>query len=360
MLFDNLIPPHPVTPIAAIVEQAAPGLLKRPSAPATDAPIQRLNPWARVGRAFEPTADAREAFIRSGLNWGVEKVGLRTDDLAPVPGAYAIRRTDTGRVLGTVGADYVTLSNEAAFGFFRDLGGDGRISFETAGSFDHGSIVWVQARLPDLQIRIGDDISETMLFISNGHIGNKTLTVAPTSFRICCKNSLRMAESEHAADRRQRPGLEVGWTVRHTRGMTSALGDIQEAYARTRRSHAVTVQAFEHLASKSITKRLKDTFLNRIFPATGPDESERASTIAQNRRERLEAILAGSTSQVRGTKDSAFALLNAATEYIDFFRTTRVSEDGNELEARLASATFGSGAGLKETAWVTILDLTKA
>jgi phage/plasmid-like protein (TIGR03299 family) len=361
MLFENLLPNHPpAVPISQVVERAAPLLLAQAPASANKVPPPRVNPWTKVGRAFEPTSDAREALHRSGLNWTVEKRGLRTDDLAPIPGQFAIRRSETGRVLGVVGPDYVPLQNEEAFGFFRELAQGGQISFETAGAFEGGAVTWVQARLPDLQIRLGDDVSETLLFISNGHIGNKALTIAPTTFRIVCRNTLRMAEAEHGADRRQRPGLEVGWTVRHTKGMTAAMADIREAYARTRRSHAVTVQAFEHLARTPLTDDLADDFFDRVFPLTGPDESDRALAIAKNRRERLDAILASPTSNVRGTAGTAFALLNVATEYIDFDRPSRVMEGGNLDESRLMSATFGSGADAKARAWASILELTHA
>ena len=371
MLFDNFFsqPPSSTVPIRQLVETAGADLLAKGPAQAAGAgtvsrfPPPRSNPWIRGGKAFEPTCDAREAFHRSGLNWAIDKVGLRTDDLAPIPGQFAIRRADTGRVLGIVGPDYVPLQNEAAFSFFSDLAHAGQISFESAGSFQNGTITWVQCRLPDLLIRLGDDISETMLFISNGHIGNRALTIAPTSFRIVCQNTLRLAEAEHRAQRRSQPGLEVGWTVRHTRGMTAALADIRDAYARTLKSHAVTTQAYEFLAGKRMTERLKGAFFGRVFAApaaTGPDESERAKSIASNRRERLEAILASSTSTVRGTKGTAFALLNAATEYIDHERATRSADGGDPEESRLMSATFGSGADLKERAWGTIMELVHA
>ena len=142
--------------------------------------------------------------------------------------------------------------------------------------------------------------------------------------------------------------------------MTNALADIHAAYARTRRSHAITVQAFEHLVSKPITERLKDTFFARVFEASGTDESERAKTIAQNRRSQLEVILSGPTSQIRATRGTAFALLNSVTEYIEHDRSTRTEGGGDEHEARLVSATFGSGSALKQAAWSAVMELTGA
>lgn len=319
----------------------------------------RSNPWEQVGRRFAPTSNTQDALMASGLNWQVEKIGLRTDDLAPVPDNMAIRRSDTGRVLGIVGADYEPLQNHEAFSFFQDVAGNGRLSFETAGCFNHGAITWVQAKLPDHDIRIGDDVSECFLFISNGHIGNKTLTIAPTTVRIICKNTLRMAEAQQRHGRTLRPGLTNGFTVKHTKNMRDALNEIRDAYAQTLKSHAVTKEAYRFLAGKQMRTRLKDAFFDVVF-ASGPDESERAAAIAKARRDRLEAILATPTSQVKGTRNTAFSLFQAAVEYIDHERSTRTSDGEDAASARLHSATFGSGAALKSRAWDAILDLTHA
>ena len=64
------------------------------------------------------------------------------------------------------------------------------------------------------------------------------------------------------------------------------------------------------------------------------------------------AILASPTSQVKGTKDTAFSLLQAVVEYADHDRTTRTSEGGDAEESRLVSATWGSGAGWRRS-WET-------
>lgn len=374
-LFSDLFPDLPTpTPLSTVVDQVARSITTshHPEAAKASLPNQlptsrlglpapRQNPWQRVGRSFQPTSDATEALQRSGLDWAVEKVGLRTADLGPISNHVAIRRTDTGRVLGIVGVDYEPLQNADAFAFFRDLAGEARISFETAGAFEHGAITWVQAKLPDLGIRIGDDVSESYLFISNGHVGNKTLTIAPTTIRIACANSLRMAEAQGQDARQRRSGLEAGFTVRHTRGMKEALADIQQAYARTVRSHAATTQAYQHLASKPLTTPMADDFLRRVFEAgIGPDESDRAKTIRLNRRQRIDAILASPTSLVKGTRDTAFSLFQAAVEYVDHDRLTRTADGEDATEKRLVSATFGSGADIKAAAWSAILDLTRA
>src|SRR5690606_5534237 len=112
--------------------------------------------------------------------------GLRTDDLQPVPDHFAIRRDDTHRVLGVVGRDYQPLQNDQIFDFFTGLAGERPLAFETAGTFQQGRIVWVQAHLPDLDLRLGEDQAKTYLLIANGHVGNRPLAIIPTTIRVVC------------------------------------------------------------------------------------------------------------------------------------------------------------------------------
>lgn len=347
------------TPIAKAVAEVMPALTRNVISDTsnTSRPTSRTNPWARVGRSFTPTADAMEAMHLAGLNWSVNKVALRTEDLAPVPGWYGIRRSDNGNVLGIVGEGYLPLQNSEAFSFFRDLAGQAKISYETAGAFNGGAITWCLAHLPDLGIRIGDDESKAYLLISNGHTGTKALTIGPTLLRIACMNMLNMAENQIRERRRHSHGLEAGFVVRHTKGMKEALADIQEAYARTLAAHKVTKEAWEHLARTPMTTAMQKAFFERSFGKEGPDESDRAKTIRKNRAERLQAILASPTSNVKGTAGSAFALFQSAVEFVDHDRTTRTSEGGDAGESRLFSATFGSGADIKARAFEAILDL---
>lgn len=88
--------------------------------------------------------------------------------------------------------------------------------------------------------------------------------------------------------------------------------------------------------------------------------SERAASLRKAREDRLQEILyASPTSRVPGTVGSAFALMQSAVEYIDFYRPTRTS-DGESAEARMFSSQFGSGQALKKKAVETIAELTAA
>lgn len=316
----------------------------------------RPSPWAAVGTTI---TDPDAALQAAGLDWAVECVALRTaDDLAGVPDFIATRRSDTGRILGVVGDDYTPFQNQDMLGFFRDLALEQNFTIETAGSFQHGRVVWIMAHLPELGIRIGDDHTKTYLFISNGHAGNKTLTVAPTTVRIICQNTMALAESQARHRRRQGLGLAGGFAIRHTPGIHAAVADIKAAYARTLAQHHLTTEIYEHLARVPLTTALERSFHATVFGLPGPDESKRAEGLRQAREQRLATIMASETSRVRGTKDSAYALFQSVVEYIDHERTTRTSSGVSEAEARLLSATAGSGAALKAKAWKAMVELT--
>lgn len=315
-------------------------------------PTPRLNPWARQGRTLmrEACANPDLAIQQAGLDWNVDKVAMRcADTLDPIPEFAAIRRSDNQGILGVVGKDYEAFQNAQMFQVFKDLSGF-PFTIETAGSFQHGRIVWAMAHLPDLGIRIGDDESKTYLLVSNGHTGNRTLLIAPTTIRVICQNTLRLAEA-------QAKTLANGFILRHTPGIHEAVEAAKETFRATMQAHAATKAAWKYLASKALTKKLEKDFLSLLFAATGPDESERAKTMRKTREDRLAAILASPTSQVRGTKDTAFSLLHAVVEYIDHDRPTRTSEGISAEESRLFSSNFGSGAELKSRAWETILEL---
>ncbi len=365
---DILKPASTPTPISAVVEQVATSFRFKPepgSAPSRfGLPPQRQNPWARVGRSLSPAAatDPALAIREAGLGWQVSRVALRTaDSLDHVPDVSAIRRSDTGKILGVVGPDFEPFQNEAMFKVFTDLAqvdrGDGglRFTIETAGAFNGGKVVWALAHLPDLGIRIGDDESKSYLLVSNGHTGNKTLLIAPTTIRVICRNTLAMAEAQAKANRRF--GLAGGFTLKHTPGIHESVNQAKDAFAAVIRDHAATKAAWNRLADVPLTKKREADLMRRIFGSPGPDETDRARALRKSREERIAAILASPTSQVKGTKGSLYSAMAGIGEWADHDRRTRTADSGDADEARLFSATFGSGAEVKERAWTAALEL---
>ncbi len=374
-LFSDILPTP--TPISRVVDHVATTITKAsghhpevrmpsrsPTTSRLGLPPPRQNPWQRAGRTMlgEATIDPDAAIRQAGLLWSVERVDLRcADTLDAVRDFSAIRRSDTNGLLGVVGKDYEPFQNASMFQVFKDLAavdrGDGGLPFtiETAGAFQGGKVVWAQAHLENLGIKIGDDESKTYLFVSNSHNGSKALIISPTTYRICCSNSLRMAEAQARANRRL--GLAGGFTLKHTPGISAAVAAAKDAFATVIRNHAATKAAWNRLADVPLTKKREADLMAMVFGKPGPDETDRARALRKTREERISAILASPTSQVRGTKDTLFSAMQAVVEWADHDRTTRTSDGGDADESRLLSATFGSGAAAKEAAWEAALEL---
>ena len=330
-------------------------------------PPRRTNPWQRHGTTLlaEATTDPDLAIKKAGLDWEVKRVDLRTaDTLDPVPDCAAIRRSDTKAILGVVGPDYMPFQNQQMFDVIKDLATAARnggfpATIETAGSFQGGRVVWALSHIPQLGITIGEDEAKTYLLVSSGHSGQRALLCGFTTRRVICENQLQMAESQ-IRDNRKRRGLAAGFTIKHLPGIHAAVNEAKDAFAALVDSHAATKAAWKHLASKPLTERLKNDLLLNVFGRPGPDEADRAKALRKTREERIAAILASPTSQVKGTKDTAFSLMQSVVEWVDHCRSTRVTEGRDADESRLFSATFGSGSEVKATAWDAILELTQA
>jgi phage/plasmid-like protein (TIGR03299 family) len=166
-------------------------------------------PWHGLGAVLEqPPGSIDEALDESGLGWAVatasvlfERRPARTDDfgrerpaqLERAAGHKATLRSDTGELLGIVGADYEPLDNRDAFRFLDELIGS-QLHFETAGSLWGGRRVWVLARLPEW-VEVGGDQAGTYLYVANAHDGSMAVTAAVTPVRIVCAKTLGYALS---------------------------------------------------------------------------------------------------------------------------------------------------------------------
>ncbi len=134
--------------------------------------------------------------------------------------------------------------------------------------------------------------------------------------RVCCKNTLRLAESQDR-ERRKHPGLAGGFTLKHTPGIHEAVNEAKAAFAATIASHKITNAVWNRLADVPLNRKLEAEFMASVFGRPGPDEADRAKSLRKTREERLAAIMASPTSQVRGTKDTLLSLLFAVVEQMN-------------------------------------------
>lgn len=346
----------------------------------------RMLPWDKLGTIVEAPLSSADLPARTKLDWTLELAPLAAADTRPLPGGdslteysaipgfVATRRSDTKQVLGIVGKDWTPCQNAQMFDFLRGLAAGSDPQVETAGCVRGGRIVWLQVAMPELDLAIGQDRSKGLLLVSNGHAGNRMLTIQPSTHRFRCMNQLPMIDRLSRA----RHGLARGYRIRHDRGLEAGLKDAQEALLRARRAHGITREAYETLAAMPVTESMARAYFAQVFAqphididlsgldetararaiaeARTQQESERAQAIAQARENRLVEILESPTCTVEGTAGTAFAMLQAVVEYVDHERPTRTGGGDSEATSRFASAVFGSGLEVKDRAVDVLLN----
>ena len=347
-------------PISSIQPRNAHPVVVPDTGSSVDLTPVRLSPWAKLGRPIDlRETDDRTVLASCGLDWKVRLAGIYTDSFNPIPNHRAVIREDTGTALGIVSPEYRAVQTDQLIGFVRALAANAPVNVETAGFYRAGAITWIQARLPELDIRLGSDVTRSYFLLTNGNDGQRPLVAGFSTIRAICSNTLSLAIREVKGNR-HRIDLMRGHVVRHTSGIHNALADMLNAYRSAINGHRQTSDLYRHLAGTPLTATLEKTFFDRIFAAEGPDESTRAASLRKGRDDRLQEILASRTSSVPGVAGSAFVLMQAAIEFIDFYRPTRTSDVEDTATARAFSSQFGSGHALKRKVVETIAELTAA
>jgi phage/plasmid-like protein (TIGR03299 family) len=305
-------------------------------------------PWHGLGVSVPSEVTSAEAIKLAGLDWTVETVPVFATQLdatdgpqaTMVDGYRAVVRTSDRSALGIVGERYQLIQNVNAFAFFDAVVGESQAIYHTAGSLDSGRKVWMLAKLPG-EIRVaGDDVTEKHLLLCNSHDGSSALRMFFTSVRVVCQNTLNIA---------MRAGQGDGFTIRHTASATARIEQARHALELANDSFDDFAAEAEMLGASRYTDDQMWRLTEVLFPTTLDAPSTR---IKKNREKLVDLFENGRAHEpIRGT---AWAALQAVTEYVDHHRGTRSATPALRAEARLTSAWFGSGAQMKQRAFTTI------
>lgn len=102
------------------------------------------------------------------------------------------------------------------------------------------------------------------------------------------------------------------------------------------------------LASHYPSLRQLEEYFKLVYPDSPDGESTRTKNVRQELHRLFEEGIGHTMPAIRHTTWTA---LNAVTEYVDHYRSTRGKTSIERASNRLDSAWFGSGARLKERAW---------
>ena len=303
-------------------------------------------PWHRLGTRLENPATAAEAIEGAGLDYEAELTRMTTVDDIPVPNRLAVVRSDNRQILGTVGTSYVPVQNRQAFGFLDAVVADGSLRYHTAGALGKGERVWMLAKLPDdIRVKNSDDVTEKYLLLSNSHDGSSSLRVHFTPIRVVCANTLAIAA---------RYGRGQGVSIIHKGDLVAKVHQAQQVLGLAKRFYDDAEEQIDRLARHYPSLRQLEEYFRQVYPDSPDGESSRTKNVRQEMLRLFEHGIGHDMPEIRHTTWTA---LNAVTEYVDHYRSTRGKTIRDRASNRLESAWFGSGARLKERAWELALQM---
>lgn len=311
--------------------------------------------WHGFGTVVSEAQTSADALRIAGLDWDVRLTDLAADmgeeaatRYLPISTHRATYRADTGMALGAVGLRYQPLQNREAFAWMDEVVGEQLAIWHTCGSLREGRKVWMLAKLPGTLEVTNADVLDKYVLITNSHDGTGAVRLFPTSVRVVCANTLRLAISE-ADHNKSESGLPLGLKLFHTAGsLSKRVQKAKELLGVINASH----DEFATAARAMLAKELNTQQVSDYFGSLVERRSDRSKSKVLTQ---LWDRFALPTNE-GGFKSNVWTAYNAASEWAD--HELRVTGKGYvRMERKFRSCLFGSAHSFKEQAWANAIEL---
>lgn len=306
-------------------------------------------PWHGLGQQVQWGASIDEWRKAAGLEWSILRRPVRFDnseegasELLKLDGHDVLVRSDNMKGLSVVTKKYRVVQPDSVLGFFRDLTHSAGFQIETAGSMREGRTIWVLANTGLKEDIVPGDNVKGYLLLATSYDGAIATTAMYTSTRVVCNNTLRLALNRDA---------ESQVRIRHDAqfdpdAVKRQLGILAEE------SWGTFVSRMKSFAGTSLASTEAGIVLAGVLAKQQADNVSADVTESRGYKKIMELFNgSGRGSAMTGVRNTAWGLVNAVTQYVDFERQARNNE------TRLNSAWFGPGARLKDEIVSELLDL---
>jgi phage/plasmid-like protein (TIGR03299 family) len=247
-------------------------------------------------------------------------------------------RSDTGAPLSVVGEKYKVVQPREILEFYRDLTEVSGYTLETAGVIKGGKKIWALASTgQDATLKRNDQV-KSFLLLATACDGSLATTATPTSIRVVCSNTLAFALNGSASAIKVPHSTQFNaHTVKKQLGVAISHWDS-------------FMYQMKLLSERKVKTHESLNYFESVFNSetqtTEQKQNERAIKSVQLLFEGK-----GKGALLESSKDTAWGLLNAITEYVDHEKRAR------NHDFRLDSAWFGQGARLKQRALEVSLEM---
>ena len=299
--------------------------------------------WHGLGTIFDAggnqAPDSDEAMRLAHLDWRVDLEPIHLEDGSRIPDHFATVRQDTKTTLGIVGSRYAIQQNAESFRFLDSLLQDGIMRYESAMALRGGRSVVLLARMPSVDVIADGDSTLRYVLFSTSHDGTGAINALPTSVRVVCANTLRVALNQGR-----------GVSIRHC-------GDLSEKLEDARRYLSQFDEAFTEFRDKArvlATRRYSGEqardYIATLFPAPGKDASSRTKTNNERKVQAVRDAFRNERNNLASIRGSWWSLFNSVTETVDHGSRFKGSER-QRAESRFFNSVEGKGAEFKAQAF---------
>jgi phage/plasmid-like protein (TIGR03299 family) len=319
-------------------------------------------PWHDLGNRLTAGQDIETWRRESGLDYEVERADVqfvpKAGGIARMADRQVLYRSDTQTPLSVVSKYYQVVQPAEILNFFAELVQHNSFELETAGALDGGKRIWALARVNDGECLLETDRIRPYVLLATSYDSSLSTTAKFTGIRVVCHNTLTMAAGY--GDQKASEADEAGSVIRighnakfNAKDVRMDLGIVFDHWERF-------LATSRKLARQKVNDEFATAFLKMLLPVPVEPKPEQgkppkpARPVEETKAfKSIMALFQGGAigSELPEANGTAFGLLNAVTEYVDHVR-------GGD-DTRLASAWFGAGDSMKNSAFKILADTVK-
>ncbi len=303
-------------------------------------------PWHGLGQVLTAGASIETWAKESGMDF--EILGAPVTYSTASGKTYAqgskqvLYRADNDQPLGVVGNKYKVVQPITILEFFRNLVEEKGMELETAGVLFDGAKYWAMARTGNELKLKGNDVMRQYLMLATACDGSLRTTGKFIDTRAVCNNTVTMALGEN----------NPSGTVKVSHSSTFDAGEMQMELGIADESWKAHIEKIKAMAARQVNDAEAIRYVVELFGDTErlPEDNKGIPAVGK-----VLGLFAGNGlgSELKSAQGTAWGLLNAATEYVDW-------HIGKNQDRRLESAWMYGGSNLKQQAFNLAYDLAAA
>ena len=303
-------------------------------------------PWHGLGNKLAEKQPLEVWMEQAGLDWTIHETPVRfingdkghLGEILSFDDHKVLYRSDTHAPLSVVSQRYQVVQPREIMEFYRDLTEKSGFELETAGSLKGGRKIWALAKTGQSGLLKGNDRTDAYVLLATACDGTLATTAQFTSVRVVCNNTLAVAlNGQSQCVKVSHRSVFDAEAVKKQMGISVSTWDD-------------FMYSLKALSERKVKQSEAEKFIRTLFQPH-PKQVELKSN--ERAMGKVLALFGGEGrgADLPSSRNTAYGLLNAVTEFVDHQRRARSADH------RLDSAWFGRGSTLKQHAFNLALDM---